>query len=256
MFLYTHVSVVPILNQVFGPGLAVVNIDASLSYDQVQLTRETYEPSQEKPEAGLLAHSKVQRQYQENNRETSDKKSGSPLASETLEYDYRLGKSVEQVVRSIGAVERLTVSVMVPDSTPVETLNALRQLVGNAVGLRIERGDSIEIFALPSAEIEGLQFQVAELGGKPGESDKSPVKLPAAAVPPSDKPVDLMWSYLPYMLSLLLLLALLAIPFMIAGRKPQPVSTLNEEQREVLLAEVRTWLEEEPEQHRTQGAEA
>ena len=68
-----------------------------------------------------------------------------------VETDYRVDRSVEQVVKGEGAIERMTVSVMVPRAVDAVTLKAIRQLVANAVGLREGRGDAIEVSSLPVA---------------------------------------------------------------------------------------------------------
>ena len=57
-----------------------------------------------------------------------------------VEMGRPVDKSVEQVVRGDGAVERMTVSVMVPRAVDAVTLKAIRQLVATAVGLRESRG--------------------------------------------------------------------------------------------------------------------
>ncbi len=240
---YLGVKTARILDQVFGPGKAVVNIDVSLSYDQVQVTRESYQPAEKNPEAGLLERSRVQRQYKDREREGGTGNSKNPLYSETTEYDYRIGKSVEQVVKSTGAVERLTVSVMVPDSTGEDTLAALRELVANAVGLRPERGDDIRIFALPMAEFKQLQLPAESV---PGEGERPAPAAPAASGPQpgatdgdGSAPDPLLFG-----IGILLLLGLASLPFVLGGRAASG-ARLSAEERNALLAEVRAWLDED-----------
>ena len=98
--------------------------------------------------ANQASHDECFANYAADDYGTESKKQ---LASEVVETDYRVDRSVEQVVKGEGAIERMTVSVMVPRAVDAVTLKAIRQLVANAVGLREGRGDAIEVSSLPVA---------------------------------------------------------------------------------------------------------
>lgn len=231
-----------ILNQMFGYGSAVVNIDVSLNYDQVQLTRETFLPGGESDERGLVVRSKTQRKFSDGEVQGNNK-SRQPY-SESTEYDYQLGKSIEQIVRASGSVERMTVSVMVPDSTTPEFIESLKQLVINAVGLDAGRGDTIQIVALPATAIKDIMQQSNDYA-----SQDSDVTLePSRGTEPGSNTGEVMG--LPFQLLLLFLLGVLligAIVYILLSNRKAEQSTLSDSQRRELLNDIRGWLAEDSE---------
>jgi len=101
--------------------------------------------------------------------------------SETRERtNFEVSETTREVVRTPGAVRRITVAVLIdgietigPDGAPVwqprpeEELSALRDLVASAVGLDEERGDQITLRSLPFEP-------VAELGTAPAAASILP----------------------------------------------------------------------------------
>jgi flagellar M-ring protein FliF len=239
---YLSAKAEKILNQLFGYGRAVVNIDVSLNYDEVQLTRETFLPAQENGERGMLVRSKTQRKYAETGGQSENKSSDKPY-SETTEHDYQVSKSIEQIVKASGSFNRMTVSVMVPDDTSAEDIESLSQLVINAVGLDSRRGDTIEIGALPAVAIETL-----------GQSDKLPgiiESVPKVAIAAGISDVAKVGKNYtaPLQLGLLLLLLVLVIAgllYTFLPAKKEEKSTLSEQQRRELLDQIKDWMVEEP----------
>ena len=233
-----------ILDQLYEPGLAVVNIDVTLGTEQVQLTRETYESPEKSGKGGIATRSKTQRKFA-GDGEYYANEGARQLASEVTEIDYRVDKSVEQVVRGEGAIERMTVSVMLPRAVDATVLKAIRQLVANAVGLEEGRGDSIEVSALPPES--GVQSSVGDAGmdsSAPG-SEAVPVVAPRTAQTPpaaSFPARDRVWAGV-----LLLMLLVLAVALYATIRRKAAVvaPALAHGEREALLREVQRWFEEE-----------
>lgn len=245
---YLSMKAEKILTQLFGYGRAVINIDVSLNYDQVQLTTETFLPAEEDGERGVLARSKTQRKYSDVDAQSGKQSSANP-SSETTEYEYQVSKSIEQIVRASGSFNRMTVSVMVPDGTSIEAIESLKQLVVNAVGLDARRGDTIEISALPVVTM-GSVLDDAEL-------PKRSAPEPAAQVRATPDRVNVVIQAvknlsMPLQLGLLALLVLLAV-LVIAGflyamlpARRAKDSNLSEAERRELLNDVRNWLIETP----------
>lgn len=254
-----------VLAQLYPVGAALVNIDVSLSRDQVQLTREFWHSPEEPRAGGIVAQSRTQREYR-SPAENPESESGQ-LTSEVVEVDYRIDKSVEQIVKGSGAIERMTVSVMIPVDSSEEQVMAVRQLIASAVGLQPDRGDEISVFAMPNlaAGAQTIDRSVAL-----AEDELSDVIPPAARVPAMNlvpEPTGLARAPLggllervpPWVLiaiSTLCALALLLILIVSVRRSPsRETSTLTAEQRQALLAEVRSWLEGDRE-HSTEAATA
>nr|WP_302473887.1 flagellar M-ring protein FliF C-terminal domain-containing protein [Legionella sp. PL877] len=66
----------------------------------------------------------------------------------TREKSYEFGREKEHFIRATGSIERLTISVVVPQSTPKATIEQITRLVKSVVGFEPERGDSISVEAL------------------------------------------------------------------------------------------------------------
>jgi flagellar M-ring protein FliF len=242
---YLTLKAEKILNQMFGYGSAVVNIDVSLNYDQVQVTRETFLPDEKNGERGLVVRSKTQRKYAEGEVQGQSNNRNNQPYSETTEYDYQLGKSIEQIVKASGSLERMTVSVMVPDSTEADVVESLKQLVVNAVGIDRVRGDTIEIVAVPAIAMEEFILQPDGSGSATivgQQTDEEGLEY-------ADHSPEMSWAPLQLAILFLLLALLIGAAFylMLAGRRTQQ-STLSDDQRGELLEEIRGWLAEEPEQ--------
>ncbi len=229
-----------ILDQLYDPGVAVVNIDVSLGNEQVQLTRETYNSPEKSGQGGLAAKSKTQRKFA-GGADDYGNENKKQLASEVVETDYRVDKSVEQVVKGEGAIERMTVSVMVPRAVDAVTLKAIRQLVANAVGLRESRGDAIEVYALP------MERQSASAGAAVAAG--APVALAGSARGPGAQPsprTSSSWG--PWSVTGFAVLVLAVLGAVYAGfRRPAAATpVLAEGEREALLRDVKHWFDEEP----------
>ncbi len=236
-----------ILDQLYDPGVAVVNIDVTLSTEQVQLTRETYNSPEKSGQGGIAASSKTQRKFAGASDDYGNE-SKKQLASEVTEIDYRLDKSVEQVVRGDGAVERMTVSVMVPRAVDAVTLKAIRQLVATAVGLRESRGDTIEVYGLPvSAHQPSGAVAVAPSAASAagGTVTRASGRAPGSPRSPG----------IPFAALVAVVLLLGAGGLYLAQRRASTTSaSLSEGQREALLEEVKFWFDEESKSRPADGA--
>lgn len=129
-----------VLERTFGPGKAIVSIDVALNFDQSQTTREEVLPG---TDDGALVR---RRESRADDRKGADK-AGAELSTEV---EYRLGRSVEQIVSTPGNIERLSIGVMVPAGTPEQELAQVEDLVAMAVGLNRVRGDAIAVHAAGS----------------------------------------------------------------------------------------------------------
>ncbi len=145
---YLEQKAMSMLSGVLGPGKAVVRVNADLDFTRIEKTEERYDPE------GLVPRS------EEMSREVSP----SPEGEEKKEHsitNYEIAKTVAHIVESAGNIKRLAVAVVIDgkyeekegrkEYTPrsEEEKNKLKDLVSQAVGLNVERGDTITITEIP-----------------------------------------------------------------------------------------------------------
>ena len=227
-----------ILSQVFGTGASVVKIDVSLNLDNVQMTRESWQTPDAAESDGLVASSSVQRKFSETAGEANEARDNT-LASESVEMEYRINKTVEQVVKREGAIDFMTVSVLVPADTSADKLDAVQGLVATAVGFRADRGDIIRVIPLslnsseemPPGSLPALQPLFADTDQAP-----SAVKPETGANPINAAT----WT------GFLWLAAGAIVAFVLLSIWPRQQKTslqhLSDNEKSLLLEEVQTWF--------------
>jgi flagellar M-ring protein FliF len=151
-----------ILDQVVGPGHAVVSVRADLDLSQRQSTSETHTytpgtpPESEStttekysgsgtPVGGVLGpENTADALGNAGGNDTSTYEKGSKVSDNSVDT------TTETVQSAPGAINRLTVSVVM-DNAVAGNLNQqqVTDLVGNAVGLDTARGDGITVAAMP-----------------------------------------------------------------------------------------------------------
>ena len=134
---YLNGKVMQMLHPIFESEAVMVKIDVTLNYDEFQ--RERVKPQSE----GIITHVK------ETRHSSAPKTDKTPVNQDyTREKSYQLGREKEQFTRAIGAIERLTISVIVPQHTSVKKMQQIERLVKSVVGFNPKRGDAISIEAL------------------------------------------------------------------------------------------------------------
>lgn len=198
-------DVAQMLATVLGPGRASVVVRAELDFDERSTESETYTPESATP------------LRQQTIEEAFTGSGAAPIGSvgvdgeslgvdESDAYDYERSESTTEygidrvlvtTLDAPGTIQRVSVAVVVDDgsatgsSTPDVT--ALEQLVAAAIGIRPERGDTIEVTAVP---------------------------FPASAVPSSEEPAPAGGSILdliPKVVGGLALLVVAAALFLMSG---------------------------------------
>lgn len=143
---YLEKKVEKMLVGVLGPGKAAIQVAADLDFDQVEKTMESYDPE-----------SRVVRSEERIDENTKNAPDGDHQRERSL-TNYEIDKTVEHIMQEVGNVKRLTVSVAVDgrrmtseggedeyvERTPEELAN-LEEMVKNAVGYDLARGDRIAV---------------------------------------------------------------------------------------------------------------
>ena len=142
-----------ILDRVTGPGGSVVSVRADLDFSKRDTTTESYASN---PDALALSEQRTVEDYTGTAgavggvlgaEDTAGTAGGdSAYNKESTTTNNAVDKTVETVSAAPGAVERLTVSVAM-DAAAAGGLNQqqVQDLISNAVGLNVPRGDAISV---------------------------------------------------------------------------------------------------------------
>lgn len=120
-----------------------VSVDAQINFDKTKTVSEKLLPN-ENSGSGFVVRKRLSK--------TSNTESiNSDTSSQSQEeYDYTYGKVLEEVSSAPGGIERLSVAVIVPDSTGNVEIEKIKRLLSAAAGLDFSRGDRIEVATVNS----------------------------------------------------------------------------------------------------------
>lgn len=131
---------------ILGPGKTTVQIAVDLDFDQIEKTMEKYDPE-----------SKVVRSEERSDENIKNAPDGDRQEERSL-TNYEIDKSVEHLIREVGNIKRLTISVAVDgvyktndegeetfEPLPAEELANIEDMVKNAIGYDLARGDQIAV---------------------------------------------------------------------------------------------------------------
>ena len=176
------------LDRVLGSGKAAVRVSATMDWDQIEQTSESYTPTDptqtpvrtnheitESTTNGQAGAGGVPGTAANNGTVPTYQGAGTGGSGATSKTErdvtYELNKSVQKVVRAPGAVKRLSISVMLDDD-PANPSPALQQSVQSAVnaaaGIDATRGDVLTVTSLPfnRQELQTTQGAMEEAAQK------------------------------------------------------------------------------------------
>lgn len=152
-----------LLTEILGPGRAAVRVHAEIDFDQVVKEREYYEP--------VVGQKGLVRSEQQNNVSSggaSGKAAGTAGVASNLQgyppsrrsrssgskqneryTEYEMNRTRERVTTAIGTITMLSVGVFIDGDLPPERLADVSQVLARSLGINPERGDQIEVKALP-----------------------------------------------------------------------------------------------------------
>ncbi len=155
-----------ILDNILGPGNAVIQVNADINFDQVEKTMELYDPD-----------SQVAISEQTTKTENAGKNSGDSTSqvSQNNTTNYEINKTVQKVVQGTGNIKRLSVAAVINDAAkvvkkgdkeetvyeprPPEQMKKLEDIIRNAIGVSTDRNDqfSIENISFETKPFEDLK---------------------------------------------------------------------------------------------------
>ncbi len=235
---YLTRKVAEVLDRAFGPGQAMVSVDATLNLDQVKTTREDVVPlmTERGEVTGAVSKKRLISQSGAGLLQTSN--GGSPNqagAYTTTEVEYQLGRKVEQIVATPGSVRRLSVGVLVPQGLDEARLQKLREVVAAAAGLDIARGDTIALYAVDKF-VEG---NAVSRGIDVDDADDASYSGPGKATNA--------WANVSFKEALLAAVVLVLVLggigiLLLRQRQTRTARELTPQEREEMLAELQQWM--------------
>lgn len=166
-------SIEEMLTKAVGPGAASATVSAQLDFDETNVSRETFEA----PEPGADGEGLRMQDSTKNETYTGEGSAvsgvlgpdspantagggGTDYELEEADVQYALNRVVESTNTAPGAIEKLSVAVMVDESkVPADLVDSLEGLVAAAAGVDPERGDVLAISRVP---FDDTQAEAAE----------------------------------------------------------------------------------------------
>ncbi len=165
-----------VLDPILGPGRAKVSVRADVDLDQRSTTSETHTYEQGTPP---ISESTTTEEYTgngaavggilgpENQADAGAGTGDSTYNKESTTANNAVGTTVETVEGAPGRINRLTVSVVMDEAVAGNLNQAqVQQLVGNAVGLDVARGDDITVasmaFDTTAADAAAAELEAAQ----------------------------------------------------------------------------------------------
>jgi flagellar M-ring protein FliF len=234
---YVTRKIVALLDRTYGPGRAIVSVDATLNFDEVRRTVQDLLPP-----TGKQGNVRRRRQTNVDNA-PPDPASGfdaTAPARGTSDTEYDYGRSVEQVVAAPGSVSRLSIGVIVPGNMDVATQERIGELVRVAAGISDERGDEVVVQSLDGLGTGDLAVAIA-----PGPEAPTPLSeqadiASASVAGPAAKQTTWWQQWYVFAIAAVILVGALAFAF---TRRGAAAGRLSAEERARLLSDVRATLE-------------
>jgi flagellar M-ring protein FliF len=153
--LYLTQKLVGVLDRAIGQGKAIVSVDISLNYDQIKVTKEDIIPLPHTSgqSVGAISRKRTTHQVDESelgqlqtfNEDQLPSNRLTPSSASMSEFEYVNNKRVEQILSSPGAINKLTVGVIVPNLNDPVKLAKLKDVLLMTSGINSSRGDGLVI---------------------------------------------------------------------------------------------------------------
>lgn len=131
-----------ILHQTLGTRNAHVSVDATLDFQNLNITREKVISPKDR-NSDITSRKEI--------RIIGNKNKANDSSRSTIEVNYKLGKEVEHVVSTPGSIKKLSIAIVVPSGTPENDQKYIKDLIESAVGFDKSRGDQIALMSSTAA---------------------------------------------------------------------------------------------------------
>lgn len=237
-----------VLDRAVGPGRAIVTVDALLNHEALKVTQEQVLVAAGNGGEGAVVRSKQTSQSEGRPRaaagaQTSDAGAAARSDSSINEVEFQHGKRIEQIVTAPGAIRRLSVGVVLPETLPPARAQKLTEVVSMAVGLNQARGDAIAVYSLETLAGARHESQAAEApatDAPPAGTDAfARIARPGGA---GATPVSRDELGHAYALPAALLILALSLAMLFLRRRRADAVRLSDSERVRMLHELQEWL--------------
>lgn len=210
-----------LLSDALNGRQAAVSVNVRMNFDKVRRTSERVVTQPGKDHGVVVKRS--------SNGAGAAEGGGSPVVlNEQVEYAH--GTEREEVIRSAGIVERITIAVMLPPDTAAQERERLERLVAAAAGLDAARGDTIEVAIAPVAQArQATTIPVA------ADAVGAPDELSRARPQPTHAVSPYLWGLFAWVTGLIM--GGLAV-----GRRQRAMRLLSARESEAEIVRIRAWL--------------
>lgn len=225
-----------VLDRSFGAGQTIATVDVVLGNKQVKVTTEDVLPAN-KPGPDEAPTGIVVRERHTVRDGAAAKEGETQEEERNNEIEYQVGRRIEQVESGPGALERLSVAVVVRAPLSEEEMGRLREIVASSVGFDEARGDRIAVYTMGH-----LPAAAAKPAVVPEAADVAPVVTPVKATPPA---------FAPWMIFALIGFVAMVLVMLVAMTRRSAVSVetaatpLDEAGRTAALRQVQRWLDQQ-----------
>ena len=252
---YLTRKVADVLDRTFGAGQTIASVDVAFNRKAVKTTTEHVLGANDTAATGIIVHE----------HQTSHDAGAAPAAdtipvtpphaagNNVREVDYQVGRRVEQVVSSPGAIEKINVAVVVRQSLEVDQIDRIRDIVSAAAGIDKARGDGVAVYTMAqfgATQAATRSTIVAGAAETPAQPEASPASAAVPDKPQRAVPATAPTRALPYIV--MAAVAALLIIFLLL-RAPRNADSLGPEEREAVLARMRLWLDGKQVRHGEQA---
>jgi flagellar M-ring protein FliF len=256
-----------VLEKALGPGQAIVTVDVNLNYDHVKVTQESVLAGNNRD--GEATGVIVRRRKSVNSatgftadtsstRSEGAKQAAPPQESSTSEVEYQTGRRVEQIVTTPGSIRRVSVGVLIPGYPTEEKLRRIKEIVQMSAGINLDRGDAVAVYGLDQIASSGKTTAPMALPPLVDETGKGAPSAGLQATGPSvntgqpnaAKP----WTWALISVAILLVLGTLLYQWIARRRQSDSTPPLTPQQRDEMLREIRTWLNQPASDTGSRGA--
>jgi flagellar M-ring protein FliF len=141
-----------LLQDLVPQGSASVSVDAKLDDRQLRVTTEEPIAARGSSDAQHATGVLVKERQSQRGRVSDSSMPVDTIDGDStdIEYEYTVGRRVEQALSAPGSIRRLSVAVALQGAPPDLSSAAVEQLVANAVGIDRARGDSVAVLLMPA----------------------------------------------------------------------------------------------------------
>ena len=241
-----------VLDRAVGPGRAIVTVDVLLNHEALKVTQEQVLVAAGNGGEGAVLRSKQTSQSDGRPRaaagvQAADAGGAARSDSSVNEVEFQHGKRIEQIVTAPGAIRRLSVGVVLPETLPQAQAQKLTEVVSMAVGLNQARGDGIAVYSLET--LTGARQEAQAAAAPP--TDVPPTVRAMAKRPAVEEKGGTMLSAREepgyrFALPATLLILAVSLTMLYLRRRQGGIARMTDAERVRMLRDLQEWLTPRP----------